>query len=148
MRSHDSDLRARWRIDQEVENSERPRVLLAEDDPEMRKMLAATLNGDGYEVIEAHNGMQLMHYLATDNAINDNIRPIDLVVSDFRMPGRSGLDALLALRSRDWETPFILITAFGDPETHSEARRLGAFAVFDKPFDLDDFRTSVWRLLP
>jgi len=41
-----------------------------------------------------------------------------------------------------------VITAFGDKETHAEARRIGVAAVFDKPFDLDDFRTAVCNLLP
>lgn len=63
------------------------------------------------------------------------------------MPWASGLTVLAALRRYDWATPAILITAFGDDETHSEARRLGAAAVFDKPFDMRDLRRAARRVL-
>jgi DNA-binding NtrC family response regulator len=72
-----------------------------------------------------------------------------LIISDVRMPGVSGLDVLATLRREDWSTPVILMTAFGDLETRAEARRLGAKALFDKPFDVDDLRTAVsWFLHP
>jgi DNA-binding response OmpR family regulator len=48
--------------------------------------------------------------------------------------------------AHELETPVILITAFGDDETHTEARRLGAAAVFNKPFEFDDLRTVVLNL--
>ena len=64
------------------------------------------------------------------------------------MPGCSGLDLLACLRHFDWNTPVILITAFGNAETHDQARRLGAFAVFDKPFDLADLETAVLNASP
>jgi DNA-binding NtrC family response regulator len=73
--------------------------------------------------------------------------PMDLVISDERMPGMAGLEVLDALRRAGWPTPFILITGFGDQATHASARRLGASAVFDKPFDLDDLRKTVLQLL-
>ena len=60
----------------------------------------------------------------------------DVIVSDIRMPGVSGLSVLAGLREIEGIPPIILITAFGDEETHAEADRLGAAAVLDKPFEM------------
>lgn len=125
----------------------RPRIVLAEDDAEMRALLVTALLQDEYEVIEVRDGAELLRYLASECLRTLTGPPIDLVISDLRMPGRSGLEVLARLRYSDWATPFILTTAFGDPETHAEARRLGAAAVFDKPFDIDDLRTVVCNLV-
>ena len=72
----------------------------------------------------------------------------DLVVSDVRMPGQTGLDVVRTLRSWGWTTPVILITAFGDESTKCEAQSAGATVLFSKPFDLDDLRTAVQHFLP
>ena len=120
------------------------RVLLAEDDTEMRRLLVSTLLREHCEVIEARNGSQLWERL--EQVVTHQQQALDLIISDVRMPGRSGLDVLRVLRRTDRQTPVILITAFGDPETHAEAYQLGALAVFNKPFDLDDLRTLVTSL--
>ena len=70
------------------------------------------------------------------------------MISDIKMPGLSGLDLLDTLRRSDWAMPVILITAFGDRETHDEAIRLGAVRVFDKPFELDDLVETALRIVP
>lgn len=59
----------------------------------------------------------------------------------------SGLDVLAELRRQDTTTPVILITAFGDPDTHLEAHRLGAVLVLSKPFEMDDLRVVVRSLV-
>lgn len=123
-----------------------PRILVAEDDREMRALLVASLRSDGYEVIEAANGLALIHEFSRLLA-HGNDHLVDLVVSDERMPGCLGTEVLAGLREFDWRTPFILITAFGDAQTHRTADLLGAAAVFDKPFDLDEFRDSVRTIL-
>lgn len=120
------------------------RVLLAEDDHEMLRLLAITLRREHCEVIEARNGEQLSEQIALTH-ISDP-PTVDVIISDIRMPGRSGLDVLAVLRCSEHATPVILITAFGDAETHAQAHRLGALAVFNKPFDLDDLRTLVASL--
>jgi DNA-binding response OmpR family regulator len=119
-------------------------ILLAEDEPEMRALLAQRLRARGHKVIEAPDGTHLC--AAIDDMLVGGTRwtPIvDLVITDVRMPGCTGIDVLAWLRRRGWPTPVILITAFGDDALHAEARRLGAFAVFDKPFDLDDLCTAI-----
>ncbi|WP_438015623.1 response regulator [Sorangium sp. So ce315] len=122
------------------------RVLLAEDDRELRQLLAVALRRDGYEVLEAHDGNHLLELMAASLVSSDGARP-DIVVSDVRMPGKTGLELLAGLRRDDRSTPVVLITAFGDPETHAEAYRLGADAVLDKPLDLDDLRLVVQALI-
>ncbi|MFI5308325.1 MAG: response regulator [Polyangiales bacterium] len=124
-----------------------PRVLLAEDDQEMRRMLAATLRKDGCDVVEVCDGRELLQWLTANRLKNGPDEGLDLLISDVRLPGHGGLDVLAGMRWADWRVPVVLITGFADAATHAEARRLGASALFDKPFDLDDFRTIVWNLL-
>ncbi|HEX7481463.1 MAG TPA: response regulator [Polyangiales bacterium] len=119
------------------------RVVIAEDDVEMRSLLATALRADGCEVRTAHNAEQLMHVLDELRETSSSSAAVDLIISDIRMPGMSGLQALETLRKSHGATPVILITGFGDPDTHAEAHRLGAVAVFNKPFDIDDLRTVV-----
>lgn len=121
----------------------RARVLIAEDDPHLLRLLAGTLE-DSYDVAQASNGFELL-----DSATAGE-RP-DLIISDIRMPGLTGLEVLAGLRSLKrigarGGTPVILITAFGDAETHALAGRLGA-VVLDKPFDLDDLRSCAVHLV-
>src|SRR6185436_10117784 len=99
----------------------RGRVVLAEDDDGMRDLLASRLRQDGFEVLEARDGGELSALIeAANDARAIATGPIvDLVISDARMPFQSGLDALEGLRKSDVETPFILITAFGDTHVHS-----------------------------
>jgi CheY-like chemotaxis protein len=120
-----------------------PLIFLAEDDAELRDLLARRLRRIGFDVIELRNGLELIEQLESA----PDLDPPDLVISDQRMPGPSGLEVLERVRTRDASTPFVLITAFGSPELHAEARRRGAVAVFDKPFELDDLCALVRGLL-
>lgn len=122
-----------------------PRALLAEDDPEMRALVAAVLRRDGYRVLEARNGVELASLVQSEVLQPTLGVPADILIADVVMPGRTGLDVLTWLRSRDWATPVVLVTAFGSAELHDEARRLGA-AVLDKPFELEELRRLVRRL--
>jgi CheY-like chemotaxis protein len=115
------------------------RIVLAEDDREMRELLAWALRRDGYEVVQAENGMELLDRVA---ASHESGMPIDLVIADVRMPGVTGLEALDWLREAGCDEPVILITAFGDASTHQDATRLGAWAVLDKPFEIGTFWPS------
>jgi DNA-binding response OmpR family regulator len=123
------------------------RILLAEDDRDLRLLLATELRKQGYVVEEAASGHGLLELLANMALRNETF---DLIVTDIRMPGLTGLSIVEGLRHGLTEgtssTPVILITAFGDEETHAEARRLGA-VIFDKPFDIGEFRDCVARLV-
>jgi CheY-like chemotaxis protein len=120
-------------------------LLLAEDDPDMRWLLSMSLRKEGYEVIEVRDGAELRSKVRMQVANPKQVPRVSMIISDFRMPGATGLDVLEELRRLEQSTPFILITAFGDEATHEEARRLGA-VVFDKPLDLEDLRTAVLYL--
>lgn len=124
------------------------RVLVADDDSQVRHLVARALRKDGYEVVEVADGSELLHVLGSSLMSASSIPAFDLVISDIRMPGWTGMGVLLSLRNADWALPFVLITAFGDDETHKEARRLGASATLDKPFEMDDLRKLVWHLAP
>ena len=117
------------------------RVLLSEDDSEMRAYLAVALRSDGYDVTTCADGARLIEYLGATRASGEG--GFALVVSDIRMPGLSGLQVLERLQ--EWQSfpSVILITAFGDEKTHARARELGAKAVIDKPFDTDAFLAVV-----
>ena len=121
-------------------------ILLAEDDGEMRSLVAAMLRGEGYRVEEAASGADLTRAIAA-RLDRRHGAPLDLVVSDVRMPGPSGLQVLEALRTVDWATPVVVMTAFGDEDLRAEALRLGAAAVLDKPFALEDLKRTVRRLI-
>lgn len=114
------------------------RVLLADDDKDLRKVLALALRQEGYEVVEIHDGNHLRTYLGALLYNKYEADPVDLIISDVRMPGPNGMETLEWLRQAVWSIPVIIITSFGDPEIHAEAHRLGALAVLDKPFDLDE----------
>jgi DNA-binding response OmpR family regulator len=122
-----------------------PSILLVEDDEEMRRMLARVLRRDGYAVVEARNGSEALEELGT--VILDRRRRRTggpaLLITDVRLPGFSGLEILEGLRLAALPLPAILITAFGDAETHASAYRLGATYVLDKPFDVDELRAAV-----
>ena len=129
----------------------RLRILLAEDDFEMRRLLARVLRHAGVDLVEAASGDEALDRIADqllEHDVAKDLAAFDLVIADIRMPGCTGLDLLACLRHFDWNTPVILITAFGNAETHAQAKRLGAFAVFDKPFDLADLATAVLNAGP
>jgi DNA-binding response OmpR family regulator len=123
-----------------------PCVLLAEDDYEFRRLLASAFRRWGYQVIEAQDGLEL-ESLIESRLLDAGNPTVDLLVSDIRMPGVSGLTALADLRERNWRTPVILMSAFGDAFAHAQALRLGA-TLLDKPFPLKRLHDLVGELQP
>jgi CheY-like chemotaxis protein len=121
------------------------RILVAEDDAAMRSLIAARLRKAGCQVVEARDGLEALERMGDALLAGPKAR-FDLVVSDVRMPGHSGLDLMACFRGADCSASVILITAFGSPEVHRSAERCGARAVFDKPFDVDDLLTAVLEL--
>jgi two-component system response regulator (stage 0 sporulation protein F) len=118
------------------------RVLLAEDDPDMRALVRAALMADGHDVIEAANGREALDLLSP---LYGALRPPDVIVTDVRMPGLSGLLLASGLRACGCTTPIIIISAHCDG-LREQARRVGADAVFAKPFEVDDLRTAVMNV--
>ena len=121
------------------------RIVVAEDDAEMRRLVVEALRKDGHEVIEAADGAHLLVEVVS-KAHRAESPPVDLIVSDIRMPAASGLDVVIALREAHCATKVILMTAFGDDDTRARAEALGA-RLFDKPFALKDLRRAVIAML-
>jgi DNA-binding NtrC family response regulator len=119
-------------------------VLVAEDDPEMRHLIALALRKDGFAVREAGNGTEVLRVLR-QSELDPALVP-EVLVTDQRMPGATGLDLMREVLRRRLRTQVVLITAFGDVATHDDAYRLGAAWIFDKPFDIDDLVTAVKNL--
>ena len=119
------------------------RVLLAEDDAEMRSLLASALRRGRYEVLEAADGRELIERL---NHSLDGGPRIDLIVTDVRMPRLTGTQALRLIHESGVEVPVVVITAFGDHVTRIDAWLHGAAAVLDKPFEIEDLMDEIQRL--
>ncbi len=117
----------------------RPRVLIVDDEPSMRELLAIVLGREGYDVVAADCGREALRVIRE--------RSIDLLISDIRMPDMSGVDVLRAARDADPEVPGIVMTAFASTETAVEALRLGASDYLTKPFDVDELKIVVRNAL-
>jgi CheY-like chemotaxis protein len=125
-----------------------PRVIVAEDEPDVRMMVSVALRGVGYDIIEAQNGAELLDQIGEALIDGDTSMQPDLIISDIRMPGLTGMEILAGLRQAHWPTAIVLMTAYGDRELREEARRLGVDAFFEKPFDIDDLVTAVVNMVP
>jgi len=132
---------------QKANNKNSYRVLLAEDDKELRVLIARAFRKAGYEVVECPDGWSLIEKIDYQLFLTKKSRGIDIIVSDIRMPGPSGMEVLLDLGNIKGFPPMVLMTAFGDNKTHALAALLGVAAIFDKPFDLDELLAKVHEIL-
>jgi len=115
------------------------RVLVVDDDAEIRGLLSEVLSHEGYDVAEARDGASAVLALRA--------RRYDVVILDKNMPGPSGLDLLPGLR-RIWpNSRFIVMTAFGDIASYVEAIEKGAAEFLFKPFHLEEMTTAVTKAL-
>ncbi len=111
------------------------RVLVADDDADVRNIVAALLRAYGYEVGTVSDGNELIGRL--DAALDAPDTMPDVIITDVRMPTLSGFGVLSALRRARMSVPVIVITGCADASIGTFAKRLGAFAVLKKPFELD-----------
>jgi DNA-binding NtrC family response regulator len=102
------------------------RILVVEDDEDMRENLRRILVGAGYHVFLAEDGAQAIAVLRTE--------PCHLVLTDLVMPGMSGLELLKEIRQQDHNLPVVFLSAFGDRTTFAKATELGAVDFVTKPF--------------
>ncbi|MBF5041788.1 response regulator [Aggregicoccus sp. 17bor-14] len=109
--------------------------MLAEADPEFRRALAAALRCEGYEVLEAADGQLLVRSIIL--SLERDGRVPELIISGVQMPGCTGLEVLARVRRIGWSTPFILLSERGEAGDYSEAERLGATFVLDKPLEAE-----------
>ncbi|QRK07483.1 sigma-54-dependent Fis family transcriptional regulator [Archangium violaceum] len=116
------------------------RVLVADDDAGVRYTLRGLLEDDGFEVEEVGDGEAALQRLAAEP-------PVDLVISDLRMPKVDGMELLRRGRALSPVPRVILITAHGSERHAVEAMKLGALDYFRKPFEVDDVLAVVRRAL-
>lgn len=108
------------------------RILLAEDNTDMREMVTDLLEDAGYQVLPASNGRE------AQTQVTRKSEPIDLVITDVMMPELRGDQLLSIVRQCHPETPVIVITAFGSVEQAVELVKAGVFQYLVKPFQNDD----------
>jgi DNA-binding response OmpR family regulator len=120
------------------------KILVVDDDEDMRCLIVHALTRAGHDVGEARDGGELVERVVA--ALSTPNEPWDLVISDVRMPGSSGLSAARLLRAREIRVPILLMTAFPDGETRMHAGSVGAL-LFEKPFALEDLLLAVRGLL-
>jgi DNA-binding NtrC family response regulator len=107
-------------------------VLIVEDEANMRRVLCALLERDGYRALEASDGAAALESLARES--------VDAILTDLRMPKLNGLELLEAVRRSHPEIPVIMLTAHGTVGSAVEALKQGAFDYLTKPFDPDEIR--------
>jgi DNA-binding NtrC family response regulator len=116
-------------------------VLVVDDEPLVRWSIAETLREHGFDIVEASDARSAMA------AARDRELAPDAVLLDLKLPDSDDLTLLASVRRLVPTAPVILMTAFGTPEVLDEARRLGAFTVLDKPFDVDELEVLIERAL-
>ena len=118
---------------------ERKQILVVDDEPNLRRVLSAQLERDGYDVHTAEDGEQALLVLKEHH--------IDLVITDLRMPKLDGMELLRARCAIDDELPVVMITAHGTVDNAVEALKTGAFDYLTKPFDQAEVRAIVRKAL-
>jgi two-component system, NtrC family, response regulator AtoC len=111
------------------------KVLVIDDETNLRKVLAALLRRDGFDVTVAENGEQGLAEFHKNGA--------DIVVTDLVMPKQGGMDVLAAVRAANPDVPVIIITAHGTVDSAVEAIKAGAFDYITKPFDQAELSSVV-----
>jgi DNA-binding NtrC family response regulator len=112
-----------------------PRILVVDDDAGQRSLLASFLRGQGFEIVCASSGEEALGFLRAEQ--------FDMMISDVRMPGISGLEALRRVREEQSVLPVLLVTAYADIRDAVNAMRDGAVNYLSKPIDLDELLASV-----
>src|SRR4030043_1093827 len=115
------------------------RILIIEDDEEMRPLLKESLNEERYETDSVDNGSEAYRRLVSEL--------FDLIITDIRMPGLTGLDILPGVRRLQPEAPIIVITAFGREGAHHKVFERGATAYLEKPIHLKNLRDLVQKMV-
>jgi len=119
--------------------NEQARILVVDDEQSMREFLEIFFRREGFDVITTGDVDAALLALESDD--------FDVVISDIKMPGRSGLDLLQAVKESSPETVVIMITAFATTETAIAAMKQGAYDYVTKPFKVDELRLVVEKAL-
>jgi len=115
------------------------RILVVDDEEQMRGLLVKVLERKGYQVSVCGNGADALDFLERE--------PADLVVTDVRMPGLSGMEALRAIKELNPEIVVIIMTAFGSIDQAVQAVKEGAYDYVNKPFKIDEMLLTIEKAL-
>jgi len=118
---------------------ERKQILVVDDEPNLRRVLSAQLQRDGYDVHTAEDGEQAIQILQENH--------VDLVITDLRMPRMDGMALLRHTVENEEELPVIILTAHATVDNAVEALKTGAFDYITKPFDQNEVRMIVRKAL-
>lgn len=120
-------------------SSGRKRILIVDDDEDLRANLAELFESEGFETETAANASEALQKLGRGD--------VDLLLSDLRMPGRSGVELVEEARAKHPTIRAVLMTAFGDGYTEIESVRRGAIGYLKKPFEVDEVVDLVRTIL-
>ena len=116
-------------------NDAAPRILIVDDDPAQRSLLDSFLTSQGFQTVVVPSGERALEVLRAET--------VDMMISDVRMPGLSGLETLRRARQVRGALPILLVTAYADVRDAVGAMRDGAVNYLSKPIDLDELLSSV-----
>jgi DNA-binding NtrC family response regulator len=116
-----------------------PHILIVDDEPGTSWALAEGLSDDGFTIDTFAAAEDAWHWLRSHRS--------DLVISDLRLPGMSGLDFARKLARSRHRQPVIIVTAYGSPDTLRELEAAGVVQCFPKPFRMDQLRWAVRQAL-
>jgi DNA-binding NtrC family response regulator len=116
-----------------------PRVLVVDDEHDMRWLLSGVLRNQGFEVVAAEDGRAALEQITRE--------PPDVVLLDIQMPRLSGIQVLEKAKAVDPRMAVVMITAYGDLPSAVQAMQLGAYDYLTKPFDNDNILSTVRRAL-
>jgi CheY-like chemotaxis protein len=123
-----------------------PRIILADDDGDLRALIARGLRRAGYEIVELSSGTALVRHLAATILDPKRVWTPDAIVLDVGMPGFSGIEVLADLQRRGWSIPIVVISARTAPAVAANAYRFGAKAFLQKPFQTEHLRALLQKL--
>jgi DNA-binding NtrC family response regulator len=112
-----------------------PRILVVDDDPGQRSLLSSFLRGQGLDIVTANSGAEALAMLRA--------QPFQMMISDVRMPGMTGLETLRRLRKEGQTLPVLLVTAYADIREAVGAMKDGALNYLAKPIDLEELLATV-----
>ena len=121
------------------DNLEIRRVLIVDDEPDLRDALSRLIKEENIETQTAENGLAALELLRTQN--------FHAVLCDIKMPEMNGLDCLAQAQSEEIITPFVFVTGYGDADRMLQAIRLGAVDFINKPFDNNEITEVMFRVL-
>jgi DNA-binding NtrC family response regulator len=115
------------------------RILIAEDDQDIRNILTMILEGEGYEIIQAENGDEALKTIRTQH--------IDLLLLDIKMPKLSGIDVLYYMHKEGYKIPVIILTAYSQAKEDPEVKQENVLAFLVKPISFNELKSKIKDIL-